>query len=361
MAANEFADRLKKFRSRFADLKIDAAVVMNRVNTRYLSGFAGSFSILAVDGKRAVLFTDSRYAEAASREAPEGVEVRCQPREKALEYYRDFFAPLKGKRVGHESSITVAELDRLKKYARGAKWTPAESAILKLRAVKSESELKSVRKAAKLADAMMHLAVETARAGMPESELSKAIRRASEDLGGTGESFENIVASGPNSSSPHHTPGKRKLKSGDPVTVDLGGVVEGYCSDLTRTFAIGKASKKFTEIYGVCLEANEAAIAGIRPGMTGKEADALARNAIEKAGFGEYFGHSLGHGVGIEIHEQPRLATTSADILEPGMVITIEPGIYIPGVGGVRIEDLAVVTAKGVAVLSKTPKNLLVV
>jgi len=205
------------------------------------------------------------------------------------------------------------------------------------------------------------VATEIIRPGITEREVSRRVRFASEVLGGEGESFPNIIASGPNSSIPHHHPGDRVLQRGDVVTVDLGAIVDGYCSDLTRNFFIGPPSPELERVYTTVLEANNAAIAAIRPGMTGQEADAVARAIINAAGYGDYFGHGLGHGVGLEIHEAPRLSPLADDTpLAAGHIVTIEPGVYIPDLGGVRIEDYAVVTEVGAEVLSRYPKHLAV-
>lgn len=359
MPSINYADRIKRLRAALKESALDAIVVQTRTNTRYLCGFKGSYSTLIVDTREARMVTDSRYAEIAEGAVKgSGVSVLCQPLTGLKEYYQGLFKASGYTRVGFEESITVREFDALKARVKGAKLEKAEDLILKMRAIKDAAELALIKKAVKLADAMMDYAMSEVKIGRTEEELSKLIRRAAEDLGGEGESFDNIVASGPNSSKPHHRGSPRKLRAGDPVTIDLGGVVGGYCSDLTRTPVIGKVSKKFEEIYNIVLAANEAAIDGLRPGMKGKEGDALAREVIKSAGYGEYFGHGTGHCVGLDIHESPRLSALEEAVFEPGMVVTIEPGIYLPGFGGVRIEDYCLVTEKGVQVLSRTPKEL---
>ncbi len=360
MASISHADRLRKLRAAMKARGLDAFLVLDRVNTRYLSGFTGSHSIILIDARQARFITDSRYAEIAAGMIDRSFKVICQPPKGTADFLRSLFKGSGYKAIGFEESITFQQYEAYKGYARGGKLVPAQDLILDLRAVKDGAELAIIRRAARLADDMMALALKSLRVGMTELELSRIIRRGAEDLGGEEESFKNIVASGPNASKPHHRGSNRRIRRGDMVTIDLGGVYKGYCSDLTRTVCVGPPGKRFEHIYNVCLAANEAAIRGIRPGMRGEEADALAREVIVRAGLGEYFGHGLGHGVGLEIHEAPRLSMESKAVLKPGHIVTIEPGIYIPGFGGVRIEDYALVTEKGCRVLSKSPKDLTV-
>lgn len=361
MASISHADRLKRLRAAMKSRGLDAFVVLDRTNTRYISGFGGSHSVIIIDSRSARFVTDSRYAEIAAGMIDKSFKVICQPPKGTADFFRGLFKAGAYKNIGFEQSIPYQQYETFRQYARGGKLVGAQDLILDLRAVKDDAELAIIRRATKLADDMMAHALKSLRIGMTEWELGKIIRRSAEDLGGEGESFQNIVASGPNASKPHHRGSARRIRKGDMVTIDLGGVYKGYCSDLTRTVAVGSLNKRFEHIYNVCLAANEAAIAGIRPGMRGEEADALAREVIVKAGLGEFFGHGLGHGVGLEIHEAPRLSLEAKNILKPGHIVTIEPGIYIPGFGGVRIEDYALITEKGAKVLSRSPKNLTVV
>ena len=285
--------------------------------------------------------------------------MKIQPGRGVAEFLKDVFRSLDYHRVGIEDSITLGEMDDLEGWAPGTLFSRAGELITEQRAVKDAHEISIIRRAVALADRMMEQAMERARPGVVEKDLSRAIRFSSEELGGDGESFPNIIASGPNSSSPHHHPGVRALAAGDALTIDLGGVVDGYCSDLTRNPFIGKPVAELEKIYNLVLEANRAAIDAIRPGMTGIEIDAIAREIIEKAGYGTYFGHGLGHGVGLEIHEAPRLSPMAKSTrLMAGNIVTIEPGIYVPGLGGVRIEDYVLLTDQGAEVLSASPKEL---
>lgn len=352
-------DRIKRVRKALKSAELDAIVILNRTNTRYLTGFVASYSITVIDGGGVRVVTDPRYGEAAEAALDGIATVVVQPTTNVQDFLRKLFKKSDYKRVGFEGSISVDEYDNLRKLFRRTKLEKAGHLISELRKVKDESELRQIRKAVRLADRVMGEALDRLKPGLSEQELSRSIRFLMEELGGEGESFSNIVASGPNSSRPHHHPGGRRFKKGEPITIDLGGIVGGYCSDLTRTPVLGSPSREFQQIYEVCLEAQQTAIRGLKPGMTGRDADALARNVIEAAGFGEYFGHGLGHGVGLEIHEDPRLSPRADDYeLRPGNVVTVEPGIYLPGVCGVRIEDYVLITEDGCEVLSKTPRRL---
>ena len=354
-------DRIRRLSSALKTAGVDAMIVKNPVNVRYLCGFDGTYGVLIVDQRRARFVTDCRYTESA-QSIVNGAHVLEQPMKDVKGFFRDLLKKADYESVGYEGSITVDEFDSLKSWTRGLKLklSKQEAHILEMRAVKDESEIRIIRKAAKVADLMMQAALESIRPGVREIEISRLIRRAAEDFGGTGESFDNIVATGRNSSRPHHHPSPSKVKKGDMVTIDLGAVVGGYCSDMTRNPVVGKVSRKFEQIYEVCLAAQKAAVDACRAGVDCRELDGVAREIISTAGYGEYFGHGLGHGVGIEIHEGPRLSPRGAGKLREGHVVTVEPGIYIPGFGGVRIEDLVVVTKGKPKVLSRNPKDLTV-
>lgn len=358
--ATPYEERIIRLRQLLVKEGLDATIILDRVNTYYFTGFRCSYSILVVDQRSAWFVTDSRYGEMAEKSLP-WLKVLVQPSSHVLPYLKGVFHQKGYTSAGIEGSMSLEQFEVVKKWTRGVKLSRAGQLITNLRRVKDAVELKAIRKAVRLADELMARAMEQIKPGLKEEELSRFIRRGAEDFGGEGESFDNIVASGPNSSQPHHHCGRRKMRVGDPVTIDLGVIANGYCSDLTRNPVLGKVSKKFEEIYQICLDANMAAIEALRPGMTGVQVDAVARNVITEAGFGDFFGHGLGHGVGLEVHEGPRLSPSAGDYqLEPGNIVTIEPGIYLPGVGGVRIEDYVLVTEKGARVLSKSPKDLTV-
>ncbi|MBI1289967.1 M24 family metallopeptidase [bacterium] len=357
-----FQQRLKKVRKALRQREVDALVVVNRVNTRYLTGFSGSYSYLVIDQDGVRFITDPRYGEVATAMMEDIAEVHVQPTSDVQEWFRKLFKKNDYERVGFEGSVTVDELETIKGFFRKIKMTNEGDLIPGLRRVKDDEELKTIRRAVRLADRVMGEAIDRIKVGMTEKELSRTIRILMEELGGERESFSNIVASGPNSSHPHHQAEARRFRKGEPITIDLGGIVGGYCSDLTRTPVLGKPTDQFVRIYDVTLEAQQAAIAALKPGMNGRDVDAIARNVITEAGFGEFFGHGLGHGVGLEIHENPRLSPRAGDyLLEPGNIVTVEPGIYIPGECGVRIEDYVLITEDGCEVLSKSPRRLRII
>ncbi len=325
-------------------------LVTNPVSVRYLTGFVSSNPALVVDEDRVTLYTDFRYAETAAKvEGVEFVQVK-----RAI--YKDLAPRLSG-RVGFEADyVTYGIYEHL---ATGeAELVPRHGLVEALRAVKDEDELQAIRAASAItSEAYARLAAEPF-VGKPERELAWRMEQLFHELGAEGPAFETIVAGGENGARPHTEPGDRKIGAGELVVIDAGCTLNGYCSDCTRTFATGALPERLEEIYDVCLKAQEAALERIRAGVSGREADAAARDPIAAAGFGDAFGHGLGHGVGLMVHEGPRLAETSEDTLVPDNVVTVEPGIYLSGLGGVRIEDLVVVTDNGPEVLTSFTKEL---
>jgi Xaa-Pro aminopeptidase len=342
--------RLDALRSTLAE----PLLVTNLVNVRYLTGFEASNAALLVDpGGAARLYTDFRYMEVAEQVA--GVEAVLTKRS----LLRDVAGRL-GKRVAFEAdALPYSQHGVLATNRRTL--VPTSGVVERLRAVKDDDELGRTRRSVRAADrAFEALSAET-WIGRSEGELAWRLQQLMHAHGVDRLSFEIAIATGPNGSKPHAEPGEAIVEPRTLVVADWGGQLDGYCSDCTRTLATGELGRELRRAYDVCLEAQLAAVEGIRPGMTGAEADGIARAVIEAAGFGDRFGHGLGHGVGLEIHEAPRLAQESHDVLEPGNVVTIEPGIYLPGVGGVRIEDLAIVREDGVEVLTSFPKALTLV
>jgi Xaa-Pro aminopeptidase len=332
--------------------RLDAPLlVTNLTNIFYLTGFDASNAALLVDpGGSATLFTDFRYIELA-RGVP-GVDAQMAKR--AL--ISDVGSRLTGRVQFEADVLPYAEWKRLSDGA--AKLVPAAGIVEELRAVKDDEEVAKLRRAAKIADRGLEALTAETWIGRSEKELAWRLRELLHAHGADNLSFESIVAAGANGARPHADPTDRIVEKGTLVTVDWGVRVDGYCSDCTRTFSTGNLSNRLREAYAVCLGAQKRACAGIKAGMTGVEADALAREPIADAGFGKQFGHGLGHGVGLEVHEAPRLSTESTDTLEPGNAVTIEPGIYIEGLGGVRIEDLGIVREDGVDLLTSFPKEL---
>jgi Xaa-Pro aminopeptidase len=329
-------------------------LVTSLANIRYLTGFDSSNAALLVDpGGDVALFTDFRYILAA--EQVPGVEAVLANRH----LMSDLAGRLDG-RIGFEAdAVPYSQFDVLR--SQGLELVPTYGVVEGLRAVKDEGEIEKIRRAARAADHAFHALTAETWIGHTERELAWRLRQLMHAHGVDHLSFDVAIASGPNAANPHADPGDLLVEPKTLVVVDWGARLDGYCSDCTRTLATGPLPPDLRRAYDVCLEAQLAAVAGIRPGMTGVEADRIARDVIEAAGYGENFGHGLGHGVGVEIHEAPRLARESHHTLEVGNVITIEPGIYLPGAGGVRIEDLAVVRENGVEVLTSFPKELTLV
>ena len=361
----EIPTRLAALRGKLAEEELDVLLVSQPENRRYLSGFTGSAGVLLISQEAAILATDFRYYTQAREEAPdfELAEVGYQFKENLPK----LLARLDARRVGFESEhLTVAEFERWRDAVaeaeegpREVEWVPTKGLVEQLRAVKSAAEIEFIRRAVAVVDQAFAQVIETLRPGMREREVAWALHAAMHELGAEKPSFDIIVAAGPAGAKPHARATDAEIPPGVPIVIDMGAVVDGYCSDMTRTIVIGEPDATFREIYSLVLEAQQAAEAGIRAGMTGAEADALARDIIKAAGHEEHFGHGLGHGVGLAVHEAPRLSFTATDDpLQPGMVATVEPGVYLPEWGGVRIEDVVVIHEDGVEVLTQTPKAL---
>ncbi|HEU6443815.1 MAG TPA: Xaa-Pro peptidase family protein [Gaiellaceae bacterium] len=322
-------------------------------NVLYLTGFESTNAALLVEPDRVRLFTDFRYAERA-REL-EVVEVE--------ETKRHIFSDLEGRlpaRVGFEAAA-VSYADHRLLSGAGAELVPRTGLVESLRAVKEPEELDTIRRAAAITDRAYERLVEERFSGRTEKELVWRMTELFHELGADEPAFAIDIAAGPTAASPHAMPGERVVQEGDLVLVDAGAKLEGYCSDCTRTFAVADVSDSLREIYDVTRQAQQAGLDAVRAGTTGQAADAAARAVIADAGYGEQFGHGLGHGLGLLVHEAPVLRPESTDTLQAGNVVTVEPGIYLSGVAGVRIEDLVVVTDDGCEVLSSFPKELVTV
>jgi Xaa-Pro aminopeptidase len=342
--------RLDRLRKRLEE----PLLITNLVNISYLTGFESSNAALLVPPSgQARLFTDFRYFD----EACEVSGVKAVLTKRSL--LHDLASHLKG-RLGFEADALPFSQHAV--LASGGLELVARTGLVEeLRAVKDADEIEKLRRVALVAERAFEALTAEAWIGHSEREIAWRMLQLLHAHGADGLSFETAIAAGPNGAKPHAAPGDHTVALGTLVVADWGARLGGYCSDCTRTLSTGEPPKELERIYEVCLEAQLAAVEGIRPGMTGAEADRLARDVIEEAGYGERFGHGLGHGVGIAIHEAPRLSTESTDVLEVGNVVTIEPGIYLPGLGGVRIEDLAVVTKTGVELLTSFPKDLITV
>jgi Xaa-Pro aminopeptidase len=324
-------------------------------NVRYLTGLDSSNAAVLVEpDDGATIYTDFRYAEKAR--ALEGIDFV----ETSRYLYVSLAELLSGRRVAFEEThLTVASHRGLREG--GVELEPRSGLVEGLRAVKDERELAAMRRAAQLSDEVFGALVEERFTGRTERELAWWIERRCRDAGAENVSFRPVVAAGESGASPHADLSERVIEKGMLVTVDAGCVLDGYCSDCTRTFSTGDPPERLREAYVLCLQAQLAGLAAVRAGVSGRDADAVSREPIEAAGLGSAFGHGLGHGVGLEVHEAPVLRPESTDVLEPGNTVTVEPGIYLPGEGGVRIEDLVVVTSDGCERLTQFPKELLTV
>jgi Xaa-Pro aminopeptidase len=346
-------DRLERL---LAERELDRMLVTDLTNVRYLTGFTGTNGACVCGPGVRLFLTDFRYSERAAAEVPEWETVTIE-----ADWLRGIAERLEG-RVGFEDDhMSVRMLEKLKeKLAERTEMVAAGGQVEKLRRVKDEAELAAIAEAAKLADEVWRWTLERGLAGRGEREVARAAEARIRELGGD-PAFPVIVAAGPNGALPHAEPGEREIGRGELVVFDMGAKLDGYCSDGTRTYATGDPGERGRTVYEVVLEAQLASLAAIKGGVKGTDVDNVARDVIDAAGHGDHFGHGLGHGVGLEVHEAPRLSLRSDDVLAPGEVVTVEPGIYLPGELGVRIEDLVVVSEEGLDDLSGLPKELQIV
>jgi len=343
-------------------LDTDAFLIVNlegsdSVSMFYLTGFTGEGALL-LSAKEAFLMTDSRYTEQASREVP-GLPVK----EIKGDYLKEVTTILKArklKRVAVSSKrMTYYVVEKLRELF-GGEIIAFEDPVMALRRLKDPEEIARIREATRLTEASLTSLLGEIKIGVSERELALRLEVIMRKNGAEKIAFDLIVAAGENSALPHYQPGERTLRQGDLLLFDIGAQLDGYCSDMTRVFAVKEVLSQAREIYELVLRANQAGIKAIRAGASGVAVDTVARDVIAQAGHKEHFGHGLGHGVGLEVHEGPRLSPLSKDTLQPGMTVTVEPGVYLPGFGGVRIEDLLVVTKNGSEVLTSLPKDRLI-
>ena len=377
-----YASRIERLRALFDEAKIDGMLISQPESRFYLSGYTGhdlpprdSAGYLMIGKSGAILLTDPRTSEQAENEAKDYKVVAYTPSARQGQRMIESVQELGITKLGFESihlphafwqsfSEALGEKgvdlgDDKKIPGPGVDLVAVKDIVDKLRIAKDEEELKNLQAAVDvLDDCFMHIARNELRVGRTEKEIALAVEQYLQGRGYT-TSFPSIVASGPNSSMPHAVPTDRQIQAGEPITIDIGAQVNGYCSDMTRTVCIGEPSEKLKEIHQLVLNAQETAERGISNGMTGKEADALARDYLQEMGYGEAFTHGLGHGIGLEVHEPPSLSLRGSETkLEDGMVFSVEPGIYLPGWGGVRIEDLVVMEGPNVRILCRSPKAL---
>ena len=350
--------RLDNLRGKLKELLLDGLIVLDIRNVRYLTGFTGSTAGLVITKDRQVLFVDGRYKTQAEEESSyfEIIHYKFQQ----VKAIVDFALSLPSCRIGFEcDSTTYRQYLQLKQLrAKGFSLTAVKNIVSELRLVKDSSEIEAIRQAVEIADRCFAEIIEIIRPGLAEREIALEIDYRMRKLGASKNAFETIVASGPRSALPHASPSDRKLQNGDFVIMDFGAVYADYSSDITRTVHIGKADEKAKEIYNLVLEAQKRALNAVRPGVSGKYVDSAARDCIVEAGYGEKFGHGTGHSLGLDVHDGAAFSQQSEIILKPGIVATVEPGIYIERYGGVRIEDDIVVNETGCEILTKSSKQL---
>jgi Xaa-Pro aminopeptidase len=348
--------RMTKLRRLMGERGLDAVWLSSPANIRYFSGFTGGSSYLLLLPESAYLITDSRYDEQAAAEAPDWTVEKSQDKEADLH------------RLGagavtwgvEEESLTWGVFRQWQSALPGARAVELSQELSRLRQRKDHEELALMRRALAMTDEAFSYILTVIKPGLRERDIDRELSFFLREKGASGGSFDFIVASGVRSSMPHGTATDKVLETGDFVTMDFGCIYEGYCSDFTRTVCLGEPSAKQREIYDIVLQAQLAGLGALGPGVACREADRVARDLITEAGYGEHFGHGLGHAVGLEIHESPRLSSKSEAVLEPGMVLTVEPGIYLPGWGGVRIEDMALITKNGAEVLTQSSKEFII-
>ena len=349
--------RLTALRARMKELDVDTFMVSQPENRRYVSGFTGSAGIVFVTQSEAKLATDFRYYEQVKLQSPgfDLVEVKGRPADVLPEILKS----LESRRVAFEGDDLT--YDTHSAYAEAIpdsmELVATKDVVRWLRAVKDDVEIDTLQRAVDLADAAMDAMRAILRPGMTEKEVAWKLEQEMREAGAEKLSFDIICGAGPAGAMSHAVPSERPIQAGEPIVIDMGCMVDGYCSDLTRTLIIGEPDAQFREIYDIVLRAQERAEAEIVPGMDGKAAHAIAAQVIGEAKYGDRFGHGLGHGVGLAIHELPNLSPLSEHTLQPGHVFSVEPGIYLPEWGGVRIEDMAVLTEAGVKVLTHTSKD----
>ncbi|MFW6118210.1 MAG: M24 family metallopeptidase [Chloroflexota bacterium] len=354
--------RLRKLRTAIDEKVPDALLISQPENIRYLSGFTGSSGWLLISGQNAILATDSRYVEQAKGESSD-FEI-IQTKQELRDWLPGLASDLGLHKLGFEANFISYEgyhklSEAVKDRRVSVDLVPTSGMVEQLRSTKEPEELEFIIKAVELVDVAFEQAKLIIRPGVTEKGAAWEIEKFLRQEGSEGIPFEIIVASGPNSALPHARPTDKMIGSGEPVLIDMGAKINGYCSDFSRTLVLGKADKSLHKIHNMVLQAQITAIERVESGMDAAQADRLARNVIEQASYGDSFGHGLGHGVGLAVHEFPSLGPSSSDSLADGMVFTIEPGIYLTGQGGVRIEDMVVLENGKARVLSKSNRDLL--
>lgn len=352
-------ERISKLREKLEQENLDLLLVTSLTNIRYLCGYTGSNGILLVSKDKAVFLTDFRYKEQVKKEVKDA-EIKIPLKE--LYSFLPEIELLKRKRIkaGFEQRyLTVQLYQKLKTLLPQILWVQTENIVESLLVTKDEEEVRKIKRAADISAKAFQEILPFFRPGIKESDIAAELEYTIKKNGGAGSAFEPIVASGIRSAMPHARASSKILKKGEFVTLDFGTLYDGYVCDITRTVVLGRATPRQKKIYNLVLKAQTRGIESARSGMKGSELDKVSRDIINKAGYQKYFGHGLGHGIGLLVHDSPGVNTKSQEVLKPGMVITIEPGVYFPGWGGVRIEDDVLITRNGCKVLTHIDRELL--
>ncbi len=363
MSADRFLDRRGKLLTALKKLQLEVLLVTNQANVRYLTGFTGDASALLMGGDHELIISDSRFETELEQECP-GLEREIRTSKTTpLEFLQQVLKSRHVTRVGVEAgSLTVAEWQQLQAGLPELEWIATEGQVESLRLIKDKTEIASIRRAISIAQKGLRGLTGLLVPEMSELQIAHELEHLLHHHGALRAAFKPIIGVGQNSALPHYRPGQSRLDAAPFVLVDWGAVEPGgYCSDLTRILATSKIPPKLEKLYRVVMQARDAALQELQPGATGRSVDAAARKVIADAGFDRFFGHSLGHGIGLEVHEGPWLSPVSEDVLQAGMVVTIEPGIYIPGFGGVRLEDDVLITRDGCEMLSSLPLEIEIV
>ena len=352
----EYESRISYLRDKISESDIDTLFISNKDNIRYYSGFTGTFAFLLISKEKSIIITDSRYTLRAEEESPDYEIYQLKSGDNWIENSTNI---TKTKIIGYEGDhVSVNLLNQLKKRAEKInEWKDFSEKITLGRIIKSEEEVRILQETINISDSAFNTVSKKINIGMTEKDVAWEMEKEMRELGAESPSFDTIVASGINGSKPHHSPTDKLINNNEAITIDMGAKYKGYCSDLTRTIFIGEPDEKFKKIYTTVLRAQLISMETAQPGMTGEEIDKIARDIIAAEGYGEYFGHSLGHGVGVEIHENPGVGPNSKNSIKPGMVYTIEPGIYIENWGGIRIEDMVIMTESGNNLISHALKE----
>ncbi len=347
-------NNLEKIRTAAQVYETDAILITSKENRRYVTGFTGSNGYVVITKDKALLITDFRYTQQATSQAPDFEIIQYDSN--IVDHLKKILEDLPIKTIGYETDKLTDKEINLFRNSINLEFLPIDGLCVPFREVKEADEIEKIKKAASIADTAFNNLLNLIKPGVTEKELALELEYLCGKAGGQGQSFGTIVASGYRSAMAHATPSEKPIQNGEPVTIDFGVIVDGYMSDMTRTVCVGKQPEKVLEIFDTVLKAQEAALKAVKAGISCEYLDSVHRQVFLDANLEQYSLRSLGHGVGLEIHESPRIAIGSKTILRSGMIITIEPGLYVEGLGGVRTEDLVLVTDDGCEILSHTPR-----